>query len=127
MKNILLIISLLLCSIMRAEAQNRIDAMVEKYSMAGNTRFISAIERDPATRKVKKVVRKLNFPYNNVKAFKEAFEKESATGNYTVTKNPNGTNSYLLINGKKPQTRIYMLEYKNYSEGNVTIIIKTGN
>lgn len=108
-------------------AQNSIDTMVEKYSMAGYTRFTSAVERNPDTHKVKKVVKVLTFPYSQVNLFKGAFEKESAKGHYTVTENANGMSSHLLITGNSKAPRIYMLEYKKYGGGNVTIIIKTGN
>ncbi len=58
MKNrLFIIISLLLCNSAAMTAQNKIDALVETCSAVGNTSFTSVVERDPATRKVKKVVK----------------------------------------------------------------------
>ncbi len=39
-----------------AMAQNSIDRMVKQHSTTGKSTFTSAVERDPATRKVVKVV-----------------------------------------------------------------------
>ena len=40
-------------------AQNAIDKAVDEYSSIGNSKFTSAVERDPQTRKVLKVVKVL--------------------------------------------------------------------
>ena len=50
-------LSLLLSIPLRA--QNSIDRMVEEYSAIGGSKFTSAVERDPNTSRVKKVVKRL--------------------------------------------------------------------
>ncbi len=124
MKNRLFVfISLLLCNSAAMTAQNKIDALVETCSSTGNTSFTSVVERDPATRKVKKVVKMLSITNNDVPKFRSAFESESGTGQYIVNSN-NDSNSYMLITGNRHKTRIYMLEYRRNRDGSVTIIIK---
>ncbi|WP_288318753.1 DUF5024 domain-containing protein [Xylanibacter caecicola] len=124
MKNRLFVfISLLLCNCAAMTAQNKIDALVETCSSTGNTSFTSVVERDPATRKVKKVVKMLSITNNDVPKFRSAFESESGTGQYIVNSN-NDSNSYMLITGDRHKTRIYMLEYRRNRDGSVTIIIK---
>lgn len=77
MKNRLFVfISLLLCNSAAMTAQNKIDALVETCSSTGNTSFTSVVERDPATRKVKKVVKMLSITNNDVPKFRSAFESE---------------------------------------------------
>ena len=43
-----------------AAAQNRIDGMMENYSSHGMSKYTSAVERDPQTRKVRRVVNVLH-------------------------------------------------------------------
>lgn len=125
MKDRIFIILLLLCSHCAVTmAQNKIDVLVEKCSAVGHTSFTSVVKRDPETREIKKVVKMLSIPYSDVRTFKVAFEDESNTGQYSVTTNPNGMNTHLLITDSNRKTRIYMLEYRKYRNGNVTIIIK---
>lgn len=123
MKNrLFIIISSLLFCCTAMMSQNKIDALVEQCSTVGYTKFTSVVERDPETRKVKKVVKMLTIPYNDVPTFKSAFEKEKHTGQYIVTNECN-INSHMLITMTKQRIRIYMLEYERYKSGNVTIII----
>ena len=56
-------LSLLLSIPLRA--QNSIDRMVEEYSAIGGSKFTSAVERDPNTRRVKKATRVYLLKYDD--------------------------------------------------------------
>ena len=49
-----------------AVAQNSIDRMMDNYSSRGTSRFTSAVEREPKTRKVLKVVNVLELRHDGV-------------------------------------------------------------
>ena len=55
-RRIIITAVILVTSMVNVAAQNRIDEMIENYSSRGTSRFTSAVERDPKTRKVLKVV-----------------------------------------------------------------------
>ena len=57
------------------QAQNSIDRLVEKHSTTGESVFTSAIEREPASQKVIKVVKTLKSNNMNADPFIEAFER----------------------------------------------------
>lgn len=109
-------------------AQNRIDRLVEKYSAAGSCTFTSAVERDPQTRKVVKVVKVLQPTAQSVGLFVKAFEQEVPRGN--ATSSSNGREKTLTVSqGGDDANRIYMLKYvalggNVYKDAKVTIIVK---
>lgn len=130
MGRILMMLLFLTAAAMGAGAQNSIDALVEKYSGVGRSTFTSAVERDPATRKVQKVVKvlKKSGQGGDHSAFRNAFRKEASTG--TFEESSDGEYITMLLTVENPKaTRIYMLKYKqNHPAGTlsmqVTIIIK---
>lgn len=127
-KRTVITIILVLCSVIRIHGQNKLDEMVDKYSAIGPSMFTSAVERDPKTRKVIKVVKKLSISNRDTPKFRDAF-KSVATGNFTETISE-GKTVMLLTEETRHCNRIYMLTFKtqNYStylhDGNITIIIK---
>ena len=58
-----------------AAAQNVIDWMVDDFSSRGSSRFTSAVERDPRTRNVRKVVNVLEVENADVGKFISAFKR----------------------------------------------------
>lgn len=119
--------------LLAAMGQNSIDKQVERYSSIGQSRFTSAVERDPRTRKVQKVVKVLELYDKGVKAIIEAFKTESSNGDFTEKRDGNGCTMILTTKNSR-QNRVYMLKCdspygydKNsnyYGHAKVTIIIK---
>ena len=124
---------LLTVAVAQAAAQNGIDRMMENYSSRGMSRYTSAVERDPATRKVQKVVNVLELQYTGIDEFITAFRREAATGNFTEKRTEDGLTLMLTVRGKR-QNRIYMLRgtggYRHgkrdtrYQYAKVTVIVK---
>lgn len=119
-----------LATINMAVAQNKIDKMVENFSAVGKSHFTSAVERDPKTRAVKKVVKVLEVNPHCGPSFVSAFREESSKGNYSEQINGNKVTQMIVVSGKNPQ-RIYMLNtvygdrmHYNPVEQKVTVIIK---
>lgn len=121
---------MLLCQLTMISAQNQIDQMVEKFSATGDCTFTSAVERDPKTRRIVKVVKVLELGNTSVSRFKAAFEAERNTGTYRVKTEGDEVTIVLSTNNSKTN-RIYMLKYekegKYFSEAKITIIIKFVN
>ncbi len=111
-------------------AQNSIDRLVDKFSSVGSSTFTSAVERDPKTRKVVKVVKTLELEGDHVKQIWKAFEAEARNGNMQ-NHVKNGVRTMILTVKKSGRNRIYMLKQKadmsGYPEAKVTIIIKYNN
>lgn len=111
-----------------AQAQNSIDRLVEEYSTSGPSVFTSAVERDPQTRKVVKVVNVLEVKSQQITPFVRAFEREKSTAN-VQTSIKNGESTVVLTCERNGFRRIYMLQRRSdpraYIGGKVTIIIKS--
>ena len=105
-------------------AQNSIDRMVRQYSSAGQSTFTSAVERDPSTRAVIKVVNTLESKNMNAYPFKQAFEKEAQTADSQLTVSKDKT-TLILTTESQGHPRIYMLRYDpdNHMDVEVTIIV----
>ena len=121
----LVIAWLFILSLTQVQAQNSIDKMVENFSTAGSSSFTSVVERDPATRKVNKVVKVLTVEGYQSKKFHTAFMKEKDTGTFTQQRQA-GSETLMLTCDKPQQVRIYMLR-RNNSIGKITIIVKRKN
>lgn len=107
------------------QAQNSIDRLVEKHSTTGESVFTSAIEREPASQKVIKVVKTLKSNNMNADPFIEAFEKEAQHTIFKLTHSKDKT-TLVLTTESKDNVRIYMLKYDPKSKIGieVTIIVK---
>lgn len=123
MKKVMAIAVMLLMTV-TAMAQNSIDGLIEKSSLVGSATFTSAVERDPATRKVKKVVRMLELGDTGSKKFEKAFRQEAGKGNFTETVKGDRVSLLLTVDGTK-STRVYMLVYdrRTLRDGRVTIVV----
>lgn len=124
MKKIACILLLLSGMALPIMAQNSIDRMVKQHSSTGQSTFTSAVERDPATRKVVKVVNILKSKNMNAQSFKEAFEKEAKTADSKLTVSKDLT-TLVLTTESQGYPRIYMLKYDpdNVMGVEVTIIV----
>lgn len=107
-RRIIITLTLLMGLVAAAVAQNSIDRMIENYSSVGMSKFTSAVERDPATRKVKKVVKVLHLHNNDVSPFVKAFRRESKTGDFSEKYDNEGCTLMLTTQGAG-QNRIYMM------------------
>lgn len=117
-------IAVLLLTMVAARAQNCIDGLIEKSSLVGSGTFTSAVERDPATRKVKKVVKMLELGSTGSEKFEKAFRQEARQGDFTETVKGDRVSLLLTVDGQK-STRVYMLVYnrRTHSGGQVTIVV----
>ena len=118
-----------------AAAQNVIDWMVDDFSSRSSSRFTSAVERDPRTRNVRKVVNVLELRDIGIDKFIDAFRREAATGNFTEKRAEGSLTLMLTVRGAR-QNRIYMLRCTGpyawrrsetlYNSAKVTVIVKYG-
>lgn len=90
-------------------AQNSIDELVADFSTLGSAKFTSVVDRDPKTRRVLKVVKKLELQGVQAGKFRDAFRKESSNGSFTQQQD--GNIETLTLTCESPrQMRIYMLQ-----------------
>lgn len=115
----------LLCFSAWLRAQNSIDEVVDNFSTVGSSTYTSAIERDPQTRKVVRVVKTLETRGQVVSDLIRAFQKERETGTFS-RKEENEEVIMILATENEGGNRVYMLQYsgKGYHRGKATIIIK---
>lgn len=132
-RRLIIIAFMLMGTALCAVAQNSIDDLVERYSARGQTKFTSAVDRDPKTRKVRKVVKVLEIYDSGTSKFVEAFRKESLSGPNTTTY-IGDTFSKMFTTSNSRQNRIYKLECKDpyqpgrqntqYGYAKITVIVK---
>ncbi|MBR2161227.1 MAG: DUF5024 domain-containing protein [Bacteroidaceae bacterium] len=115
----------LLCFSAWLRAQNSIDEVVDNFSTVGSSTYTSAIERDPQTRKVVRVVKTLETRGQVVSDLIRAFQKERETGTFS-RKEENEEVTMILATENEGGNRVYMLQYsgRGYHRGKATIIIK---
>lgn len=130
-----LIISLvmLLSFTVSAMSQNKIDNLVNRYSSITTSKFTSAVERNPKTRTVTKVVKVLELTYTNIQPFIDAFEQEANNGDFSKRRDDDNL-IIVLTSRESSRNRIYMLKAYNYygangyrnnrTNSNITIIVK---
>ena len=108
-------------------AQNTIDKAVEEYSSIGKSTFTSAVERDPNTRKVLKVVKVLQPTDITINKLRKAFLNEQENGQFSIMSNEQEETMTLTVENAK-ENRVYMMQYTNrgasFANGKVTIIIR---
>ena len=127
MKHLFIWIWLLLLSA-TVQAQNSIDELVENFSTVGSSSYTSAIERDPQTHQVVKVVKTLETRGHIISDLINAFKKErekvliQGEGKYEGAEDQ----VMFLATEDEKASRVYMLKYdgKAYQRGKVTIIIR---
>ncbi len=115
----------LLCFTTFLRAQNSIDEVVDNFSTVGSSTYTSAIERDPQTRRVIKVVKTLETRGKVVSDLIDAFNKERETGSFS-RKEENDEVTMILATENKSGNRVYMFQCrdKGYPWGKATIIIR---
>lgn len=108
-------------------AQNSIDKAVDEYSSIGKSTFTSAVERDPKTRKVLKVVKILQSTDMTINKLRKAFLQEQENGQFSIMVNGEEETMTLTVENEK-ENRVYMMKYANhrssFTNGKVTIIIR---
>lgn len=117
----------LLIAPLALSAQNAIDKAVDEYSSIGNSTFTSAVERDPNTRNVLKVVKVLQPTDITINKLRKAFLNEQKNGQFSLVTNEEEETMTLTVESSK-ENHVYMMQYTrkgaSYSNGKVTIIIK---
>lgn len=126
LKSILCTMALLFTSL-ALSAQNAIDKAVDEYSSIGKSTFTSAVERDPKTRKVLKVVKVLQPTDITINKLRRAFLNEQKSGQFSIITHEDEETMTLTIEGDQ-ENRVYMMQYRyqgaSFHNGKVTIIIK---
>ena len=121
------VITLMLClfAATTAMAQNKIDKQMEQISTVGSATFTSAVERDPDTRQVLKVVKVLKISGGSANKLYKAFMDERDSGSFSE-QNTETERTLTLTCESKKQVRIYMLHLtgRYYSHAQCTAIIK---
>lgn len=130
---ILLLIVVLAMMTSIASAQSKIDDLVDRYSTSTMSKYTSAVERNPQTREVVKVVKILEMNYCDVATFVNAFKNDDSNSELSESRSGNDLVMTRTVQGKK-QNRIYMLKADGYcnkygltkarSHCMITIIIK---
>ncbi len=128
MKRILITLLLAVCAVVTAAAQNRIDKLTSEFSSSGGS-YTSVVERNPDTRKIRKVVKELTMdPSPSVKnRFEQAFRDEGK--NWTLINLNQNTDKHTMILTveTKESTCVYMMRGRDSKGRNrlVVTIIKT--
>lgn len=132
-QRILLFMVLLAMVASTAKAQNKIDDLVNHFSSNTTSKYTSAVERNPKTREVVKVVKILEMNYCDATPFVNAFKRDTSSGELSESRSGNDLVMTRTVQGKK-QNRIYMLKADGYynkygltkarSHCMITIIIK---
>lgn len=119
---VFILLTLFLCTV--AAAQNSVDRIVERYSTVGGSEFVTAVKRNPKTRKVEKVVKRLTASGPQIKTFIDTFKEEAQRKKDVVTSTADGYTTMIFSEEGSKQNRIYTLRYKhNGYSGDVTITI----
>lgn len=112
---------------MALHAQNSIDKLIDHFSTVGNAVFRSAVERNPRTGKVVKVVKTLKAEGKAAGAIRSAFAEEARKSN-SNTSIKDGMKTVILTTRQSGRRSVYMLrepvENDNYPEIKATIIIR---
>lgn len=109
--------------------QNSIDRMVEDFSTTGSSSFTSAVQRNPKTRAVENVVKKLETNRrSNVEEIISTFKQEIKKHSYTTEKKGGIVSIVFTVESVK-DNRLYMLRYAdgrapNWAEVNIIISMK---
>lgn len=107
-------------------AQNAIDKMIDNYSVVGGSTFTTAVERNPSTRKVEKIVKRLHVNGVRANEFVRRFKSEAKQYRNVVETRKDGETTMTLIDKGKSGSRIYMLKYASsrfVTDATITLII----
>lgn len=135
MKRLLFAILVAMVCTLSATAQNKIDRMVEQYSAVGNSKFTSAVERNPRTRRVEKIVKVLEVSGDLAKEFYYEFLKELETNGINKLAVKDGKTTVAFTREDQKSNRVYMLKvdgppilgglkYAHWPDVKVTIIVR---
>lgn len=109
-----------------AAAQNSIDRVVGEFSTTGNAEFTSVVQRNPKTRAIEKVVKKLTTGGHNSLRIVKTFNNEAARHSCT-TNVADGFTTKIFTETDERSNRVYMMKHSNgrgYRDVEITIIIK---
>lgn len=128
MKRTIFLALLFFCITLGAMAQNKIDKIMETFSTLGSSTFTTAVERDPQTRKVVKVVKTLEMRGPHGNQLKDAFREEKNQSSYSEKTHDDQT-TIIFNTENQNQLRLYMLQTTGkymiiYAKATVIIKIK---
>lgn len=107
--------------------QNSIDRMVDNLSTTGGSTFTSAVERNPKTRKVERVVRRLNVEGPQAARFFDAFKRELQGKSNVTNRRSDDELTIIFTEESAKANRIYMLKSNApvaKTDAVVTIIVR---
>lgn len=93
-------------------AQNKIDDMVQRYSTVGSATFTTVVQRNPSTRAVEKVVKKLSVNGTTSKKLIDGFNAEASQHSVT-RKQEGGYTTVVFAVPSAKSNRVYMIKYQN--------------
>ncbi len=128
MKRSVILVALVLTPFLAtgAVAQQRIDALVDRFSVVGHVTFTSTLDRDPATRRVKSIVRSLEV--NNqptlVDQMKKAFDADARSAQRADKQYKDGVLTQWLTFEDRSRNSVYRLQAHPGGRMKVTVVIK---
>lgn len=105
------------------KAQDQIDRLVENYSNAGSSTYIAAVDRDPNTGRVRKVVRTLSVHGSGYYSLRDAFRAVKKVDNYHHTIDSARIERFVFTVKKPKMTRVYTFKGQP-TTCDVTIIVR---
>lgn len=87
-----------------------IDRMVEQRSSVGESMFATAVQRNPKTSKVEKVVKRLEVNATQAGKFVIAFRRETKRHDKSTTRNGRDGLTIVFVEENSGSNRIYMLK-----------------
>lgn len=120
------IVKLEMAAALPAHAQNSIDRLVDEFSTVGSSKFTSVVQRNPKTRAVEKVVKKLSIHGVKTNEIIKAFNKEAKHHNLS-TQVSEGWATKVFVESGKHTNRAYMIKYNEgvrFPDAEITIVIK---
>ena len=128
MKRTAFLTLLFFCITLGAMAQNKIDKIIETFSTLGTSTFTTAVERNPQTRKVVKVVKTLEMRGPKADQLKKAFQEEKDLSSYSERTHDDQT-TIIFDTESQNQLRLYLLQttgkyVTTYAKATIIIKIK---
>jgi hypothetical protein len=127
MRRFAIIILVLWTACTGVAAQNEVDKMVNRLSTIGTAVYTSAVERDPKTHKIMKVVNELKITGPSVTKLINTFNDAASKQKNSYTKKEDNSITKIFTQNYPTSSRIYMMKYLDNSffpDTRITIIIK---
>lgn len=108
-------------------AQNAVDKMMEAYSTVGWSSYTMAVQRNPKTKKVEKVVKRLQISAAKGHTFIQTFRDEAAKSTNSSINKQHGEETTIFTEETAKASRIYMMkrpDSRALTSATITVIIQ---